>query len=66
MDYLVSIGKLEVTDTGWRIPDRIWRKFNPTKAEVDELRRAEAERKAAWRDKHRRDADVPMGQKEAS
>lgn len=66
MNALVTAGKLGVTCAGWRIPERIWKRFNPTKVEVDELRRAEAERKQAWRDKRRRDGIVPLGHQEAS
>lgn len=62
MDELVKAGgKLEVTDTGWRIPEQVWSRFNPLKSEVDEMRRVEAERKKSWRDKHRTNGDVPAG-----
>lgn len=38
MDALVKAGgKLEVTEAGWRIPEQVWRRFNPMKEEVDAL-----------------------------
>jgi hypothetical protein len=64
--YLVTIGKLEETPTGWRIPEGVWRRYNPLKSEVDEMRRAEADRKKSYRDKARTNGHVPTGQTEES
>jgi hypothetical protein len=65
MARLVDVGALEVVEVGWRIPDQVWRRYNPLRSEVDEIRRAEAERKASYRDKKRRDEGVPTGQRVA-
>jgi hypothetical protein len=43
MDFLVSIGKLDVDPQGWRIPERVWTRWNLTKAEVDALTAAKSE-----------------------
>ncbi len=59
---LVAVGAIEVDERGWRIPTAVWAKWNPTKAEVDDMRKVAADRKASWRDKQKRDADVPAGQ----
>lgn len=53
MGRLVELGALEPIDGGWQIPDRVWRRWNPLKSEVDEKRAAEAERKAAYRESRR-------------
>lgn len=57
MDTLADVALndplLERTTDGWRIPERTWRKWNPTRTEVNEMRDAEAVRKASWRDKRR-------------
>lgn len=55
MQRLVALGALEQIDGGWRIPERVWAKYNPTRAEVDARRADEARRKAEWRES-RRDA----------
>jgi hypothetical protein len=48
-DALVAVGLWLLDDRGWRIPEDVWRKWNPTASEVDDERTAAAERKAAWR-----------------
>lgn len=37
MDHLVKVGKMEVTPYGWRIPERVWKRYNLTKDEVSAL-----------------------------
>jgi hypothetical protein len=51
---MVALGALLPHDQGWQFPDHVWRKWNPTKAQVDEKRAEEAQRKAEWRDRKRR------------
>lgn len=53
MDRLVEVGLLCVHDAGWCIPLNAWKKWNPTKAEVEAKRDEEKRRKAEWRDKKR-------------
>lgn len=65
IDRLTELGALELVDVGWRIPLDVWRRWNPLKSEVDAKRQAEAERKQSYRDKKRRDASVPTGQRVA-
>ena len=70
MAKLVEVGALEEIDVGWKIPEHVWRQWNPLKSEVDEKRQAEAERKAEYRRRRREsspspngaDSDVPPGQ----
>ncbi len=51
---------------GWVFPDHVWRKWGKTRAQVDEAREKEAERKKEYRDKKRAateaSEDVPTGQ----
>lgn len=68
LNRLADVGALEIIDVGWRIPLTVWRRWNPLKAEVDEHRRAEAERKAEYRAKRKSQPspngthpDVPTG-----
>lgn len=49
---LVTVGALEESDRGWRIPPEVWAKWNPTKAEVDEM--ISAKREAGARGNHDR------------
>lgn len=57
MARLVDVGALtERKGGGWIIPEHVWRRYNPTRAEVEEQRRLEAERKAQWRARRERDA----------
>lgn len=53
MARLVEVGLLCTHDAGWCIPLNAWRKWNPTKAEVDQKRDDEKRRKAEYRDKKR-------------
>lgn len=57
---LVEVGLLEEAETLWRIPIEKWRKWNPLKAEVEQKRAEEAQRKADYR--NRKSGDVPSGQ----
>jgi hypothetical protein len=50
---MVTLGALLPHDEGWRFPDHVWRKWNPTKAQVDEKRAEEAQRKADYRNRKR-------------
>lgn len=43
MAFLVKIGKLEETPEGWRIPERIWKRWNLTKDEVNALTAAKSD-----------------------
>lgn len=65
MDRLVEVGVLEAHPCGWQFPSETWRKWNPLRAEVDEKRAKETERKASYRDRKKRDEDVPAGQSRA-
>lgn len=59
---LVEVGALVATNTGWKIPETVWRRRNPLKSEVDASRQAEAERKARYREKSQRDKQgTPTG-----
>lgn len=49
MDRLVEVGLLCTHDAGWCIPLNAWKKWNPTKVEVEEKRDAEKQRKADYR-----------------
>lgn len=49
MDRLVEVGLLCTHPDGWCIPLNAWKKWNPTKLEVEEKRDAEKQRKAEWR-----------------
>jgi hypothetical protein len=53
LDALVACGALLAHEVGWRFPDHVWRKWNPTKAQVDEKRAEEAQRKADYRNRKR-------------
>lgn len=53
MDRLVEVGLLCTHDAGWCIPLNAWKKWNPTKAEVEQKREDEKQRKADYRDKKR-------------
>lgn len=37
MSKLVKVGALEETCDGWRIPLRVWRKYNPMRADVEAM-----------------------------
>lgn len=51
LEKLVSVGLLNHHPDGWCIPIEVWTKWNPTKADVQEKRAAEAERVRAYREK---------------
>lgn len=64
LDRLVAVGLLEPHDQGWCIPLAVWTAWNPTAEQVAEKRQQEADRKAEYREKKRREsqqesADVP-------
>lgn len=59
MDSLCEVGAMEECDLGWRFPMDVWTRWNPTRAEVEEMRSSEAERKRSYRDKKRTGSDVP-------
>jgi hypothetical protein len=65
MDRLVEVGAIELNGVGWQIPETVWRKYNPTKAEVEQMRQDAADRKRDYRER-KRNGDVPMGQEEVS
>lgn len=62
---LVDVGLWLEHPDGWRIPEAVWRRWNPTAAEVAEKRRLEAERKQAYRESKPRPngtlTNVPLG-----
>lgn len=62
LERLVSVGLLVEHPEGWRIPLSAWRRWNPLRAEVDEKREAEAERKRVAREK--KSAERPPGHDE--
>ena len=67
LDSLTTSGLLVLVDEGWRFPEHVWRKWNPTKAEVDAKRAEDAARKAEWRARKRAAStndpnNVPAGQ----
>jgi hypothetical protein len=51
LDRLAEVGLLQHHENGWCIPPSVWGKWNPTKAEVEAKRAAEAERVRAYREK---------------
>lgn len=53
LDALVNTGALLEHEDGWQFPPHVWSRWNPSKAEVDEKRRQEAERKAEYRERRR-------------
>ena len=65
MQRLVNAGLLVEHEKGWAFPPAVWQAWNPTKAQVDAKREAEAERKRDWRSRQR-PANVPPGQEVAS
>jgi hypothetical protein len=67
LNELATLGALEFITDGWRIPWNVWCEWNPTRSEVEDKRRQDAERKAEWRAKRmnqsqRSPEDVPLGQ----
>ena len=62
MSLLVGVGAVDETEDGWVIPMDRWRRYNPLRSEIDALRKAETERKAAYRVSGRCPEDVPAGQ----
>jgi hypothetical protein len=60
LDKLVDTGALLPDGKGWRFPDHVWRKWNPTKAEVDAKRTEEAARKADWRSRRKAERDAAV------
>jgi hypothetical protein len=66
MRRLTELGALEQTGVGWQIPEAVWRRYNPMRSEVDDIRRADAERKKSYRDRARTNGRVPVGQTEVS
>lgn len=61
LDRLAEVGALEVIPEGWRIPEDVWRAWNPTRSEVEAKRRAEAERKAEYRAQRAASRTSPNG-----
>ena len=49
LNRLAKLGALEKVELGWRIPEEVWRRWNPLKVEVDAKRAAAAEKKAQYR-----------------
>ena len=50
MDTLVRVGLMEATEDGWRIPETVWRTWNPTSEELAE--QTENKRAAAIKGNH--------------
>jgi hypothetical protein len=51
MKKLCSVGLLEdLGPIGWKIPTNVWSKWNPSRAEVQQKRDDEADRKRRWRE----------------
>jgi hypothetical protein len=61
LDLLAEVGALELIDVGWRIPEDVWREWNPTRSEVDSKRQLEAERKAEYRARRQMSQESPNG-----
>jgi hypothetical protein len=61
LDRLAEVGALEVIPAGWRIPEDVWREWNPTKDEVNSKRQLEAERKAEYRARRQLSQESPNG-----
>lgn len=53
---LAELGILETTDDGWAIPRKVWRRWNPTRAQIDRQRAAERRRKAEYRRRKREES----------
>lgn len=51
LEALADAGALQRVVNGWTFPDHVWRKWGSTRAQVEDKRRAEAERVAAYRAK---------------
>ena len=49
LNRLAKLGALENVPLGWKIPEEVWRRWNPLKVEVDAKRAAAAEKKAQYR-----------------
>jgi hypothetical protein len=66
LDILVDVRALDPCDQGWRFPEHVWARWNPSRAEVEAKREAEKQRKANYRARRREGTDpsesVPMGQ----
>lgn len=58
LDRLADVGALAIVDQGWRFPSHVWSKWNPSKADVEAKREAEAQRKAEWRARRRAESGV--------
>lgn len=52
LDRLVELEALETHGDGWAFPEHVWRKWNPTKAEVEDMRQQKAD--AGIRGNHER------------
>lgn len=50
LNRLRDVGMLLDHPDGWCIPEEVWCKWNPTKAEVEARRTAETERKRRWKE----------------
>jgi hypothetical protein len=65
LDRLVEVSALDACDQGWRFPEHVWGRWNPSKADVESKREAEAQRKADYRARRRSGTepseDVPTG-----
>jgi hypothetical protein len=58
LDRLLEVGALEPHERGWQFPDRVWTRWNPLRNDVEDKRQAEADRKAAWREKKRHEHET--------
>lgn len=52
LDRLADVGALECLDKGWKWPDKVWQTWNPTKADIEEMR--DKKSKAGGRGNHER------------
>lgn len=52
LDALVAVGALEVCPAGWRFPSEVWRRWNPTKDDIESLKGQKAA--AGARGNHKR------------
>lgn len=52
LDRLVELGALEHHEAGWTFPKAVWSRWNPSRAEIDDMRQAKAE--AGIRGNHER------------
>lgn len=63
LNKMVALGSMECDGDEWWIPFDVWCRWNPTRAQVDEKRAAETQRKADYRAaKKEASVKVPPGQ----